>query len=70
MPTSRRIPPALEELLRSFGREISEVVNTAVSEAIYTAVDDGLARVENKVQDGLGRIRKARGRAQSRKRNK
>jgi hypothetical protein len=65
-----RIPPALQNLFASFGAQVVEVLNNSVEEALYSAVDDGLSRVESKIQEGLGRIKKARGRAQERKRRK
>ena len=60
----RRLPPALESLLRSFGQQVSEVLTSSIAEA----ADDALERVESKVQEGLGRIRGARGAAQKRTR--
>lgn len=65
-----RIPPALQNLLSSFGAQVVDVLNNSVEEALYSAVDDGLERVESKVREGLGRIEKARGRAQEGKRRK
>src|SRR5271154_4036964 len=59
-----RVPPALESLLRGFGKQVAEVLQNSVAEAL----DDGLERVEEKVQEGLGRIRQARGAAQNRSR--
>jgi hypothetical protein len=66
LPGTRRVrvPPALESLLRGFGQQVAEVLQNSVAEAL----DDGLERVEQKVQDGLGRIRMARGAAQKRSR--
>lgn len=46
------------------GRQLSEIFTNAVA----VAVDDGLERVEEKVQDGLRRVRHARGVAQKRSR--
>lgn len=58
------MPPALESLLRGFGQQVAEVLQNSVAEAL----DDGLERVEEKVQEGLNRIRLARGAAQNRSR--
>jgi hypothetical protein len=54
---------ALSTLLRGFTRELEEVFTNAIA----SAADDALERVEGRVQTGLGRIRRARGVAQRRK---
>jgi len=58
------VPPVAHKLFEAFTKQLSEVFTNAVA----GAVDDGLERVETKVQEGLGRIRRARGVAQRRTR--
>jgi hypothetical protein len=66
LPSRRRLPPALEGLLRetaaSFGRQISEILTNSVAHA----ADDALERIEARAEELLGGIKRARGVAQKR----
>jgi hypothetical protein len=53
-----------ERFARSLTQQLAEILTNALAGAL----DDGLERVEDKVQEGLGRIKRARGVAQKRAR--
>ena len=68
MPRATKLPPAVENVLRSavssFTRQLSEVLTNSIA----AAADDALERVESKAEEVLGRVKRARGVAQKRSR--
>jgi hypothetical protein len=62
LPGTRRSPisPAIESLLRETAVNFSKSVTEILSNAVAGAADDALERIEDKVEIGLGRLRKAR----------
>jgi hypothetical protein len=66
MPARRpfRVPHVLEPALQDFTAALSEIFTNAIA----SAADDALERVEEKVQVGLARVQHARGVAKKRSR--